>query len=119
VFRKLKAELAAAMMSIGAVTGVALGDAFPEALLPGSAYHEAVADAASGIARRSYGIQGGISTGERIVLRIAVKPVSTLGAKAREGRHDPCILPRVVPVVESMAALVLADLWLASRLDRI
>lgn len=119
VFHKLKSTLSAAIMSIGAVSGVAMGDAFTEALLPGSAFHEALPGAAEGIARRSYGIQGGISTGARITLRCAVKPTSTLGSDAREGRHDPCIIPRVIPVIESMAALVIADHWLAARMDRI
>jgi chorismate synthase len=119
VFHKLKSTLTSAIMSIGAVTGVALGDAFTEALLPGSAYHEALPGGAEGLALRSYGIQGGISTGARIVLRCAVKPTSTLGDMARAGRHDPCIIPRIIPVVESMAALVIADHWLAARMDRI
>ena len=119
VFRKLKSELAAAFMSIGAVSGVSLGDAFTETLLPGSEFHVAVPNTAAGTSLRSYGIQGGISTGERIVMRCAVKPTSSIGAIAREGRHDPCIIPRIIPVVESMAALVLADLWLASRMDTV
>ncbi|MCB2203628.1 chorismate synthase [bacterium] len=119
VFRKLKSELASAIMSIGAVTGVGLGDAFTEALLPGHAFHEAIEGAAPGAARRSYGIQGGISNGERIIMRCAVKPTSTLGRAAREGRHDPCILPRIIPVVEAMTAFVLADLFLAARMDKI
>lgn len=119
VFRKAKSELTSALMSIGAVTGVSLGEAFTEALLPGSAYHIPVEGAPRGTDVRSYGIQGGITNGERIVLRAAVKPVSTIGSMAREGRHDPCIIPRIIPVVESMAAMVLLDLWLAARLDRI
>jgi chorismate synthase len=106
-------------MSIGAVTGVAFGDAFTEALLPGSEYHLPVEGAPQGTDARSYGIQGGITTGQRILLRAAVKPTSTIGDMARKGRHDPCIVPRIIPVIESMAALVLADLWLAARLNRI
>lgn len=118
VFDKAKSLLAGGLMSIGAVSGVTLGDAFTEALLPGSAFHLAVPDASAGTDARSYGIQGGITNGQRIIMRAAVKPVSTLGDMARKGRHDPCVVPRIVPVIESMAALVLADLHLAARLNR-
>lgn len=119
VFAKAKSQLTSAMMSIGAVSGVSLGDAFTECLMPGSEFHAPVEGARQGIALRSYGIQGGITTGERIVLRVAVKPTSTVGEMARRGRHDPCIVPRIIPVLESMAALVLADLMLATRLDNL
>lgn len=119
VFNKAKSRLTAAIMSIGAVSGVTLGEAFTECLLPGTEFHTAVPNAPSGIAVRSYGIQGGITSGERIILRVAVKPTGTIQQEALRGRHDPCIVPRVIPVIESMAALVLADLWLASRLDNI
>ncbi|MFZ1729662.1 MAG: chorismate synthase [Bacteroidota bacterium] len=117
VFNKAKSMLAAAIMSIGAVSGVAFGDAFSECLLQGSDFHNAAAGAPDGISLRSYGIQGGITNGQQITMRIAIKPTSTTGSLAREGRHDPCIVPRVIPVIESMAALVLADLLLAARLD--
>lgn len=119
VFRKAKSELTAAMMSVGAVSGVAFGDAFTECLLPGSAFHVPAPGAAEGISLRSYGIQGGLTNGERIVLHVAVKPTSSIGDTARRGRHDPCIVPRIIPVLESMAAMVLADLLLASRLDNV
>lgn len=119
VFGKAKARLAAAMMGIGAVAGVSFGDAFDECLDYGSVFHMPMEGFESGIARRSYGIQGGITSGARIVLNVAVKPTSTTGGMARLGRHDPCIVPRIIPVLESMVALVLADLWLASRLDNI
>ncbi len=118
VFHKAKSMLCDGMMSIGAVSGVSLGDAFTESLLPGSAFHLPVPRAPEGTDARSHGIQGGITNGQRISLRVAVKPVSTLGDMARSGRHDPCVVPRIVPVIESMAALVLADLYLASRLNR-
>ncbi len=115
VFRKAKSLIAGALMSIGAVTGVTLGDAFEDAALSGREYHsDATAD---GYSARAAGIQGGISNGCRITLLCAVKPVSTVGAAARRGRHDPCIVPRVVPVLEAMTSLVLADLSLARRLD--
>jgi chorismate synthase len=119
VFNKSKSLLVGAMMSIGAVSGVTLGDAFTECLLPGSEFHKNIPDFKEGLAVRSYGIQGGITNGQPIILRIAVKPTSTIGEAARGGRHDPCIVPRVIPVVESMAALVLADLMLAARLDNV
>ncbi|MFA6233481.1 MAG: chorismate synthase [Bacteroidota bacterium] len=117
VFNKAKSMLTAAMMSIGAVSGVSLGDAFSDCLLTGSQFHASDPDQSPGMADRAHGIQGGITNGKRISLQIAVKPPSTIGEKARQGRHDPCIVPRVIPVIESMAALVLADLLLASRLD--
>lgn len=119
VFKKAKSELAAALMSIGAVTGVTLGDAFADAALAGLVFHSDEDVDAEGWEIRAHGIQGGITNGRRITLRCAVKPVSTIGSAARAGRHDPCIVPRVIPVVEAMAALVLADLYLASRLDRV
>ena len=106
VFGKLKARLAEAMAGVGAVTGVVWGpEDLPAALAEtGKAFHTR---------RESYsGIQGGMATGEPIHLRVFFKPPSTLGDMARQGRHDPCILPRAVPVLEAMASLVLADLWL-------
>ncbi len=118
VFHKLKATLTAAIMSIGAVSGVMLGDAFAEATLPGSRFHSAIPDAPLAAALRSHGIQGGLSNGQRMLLRVAIKPTSSIGETARQGRHDPCIVPRVIPVIEAMAALVLADALLAQRLDR-
>ena len=110
VFRKLKSELAAGFLSVGAVCGVEFGDGFGGTTMPGSAFHATRTGAG--------GIQGGLSNAERIVARVACKPASTLGMNATKGRHDPCIVPRVVPVLEAMAALVIADLYLASRLDR-
>jgi chorismate synthase len=106
VFGKLKAQLAAAFGSVNAVSGVTWGAPdFAESIaLPGSAFH----------ARRDVygGIQGGLSSGEPVLLRAWFKPVSTLGPHAKSGRHDPCVLPRAVPVLEAMASLVLADAWL-------
>jgi len=109
VFDKLKALLAHAVGSIGAATGVWWGPRDLAATLaqPGSVFH-ARADSAGGI-------QGGLSTGAPVSLRVFFKPPSTTGATAKQGRHDPCILPRAVPVVEAMASLVLADLWLRLR----
>ncbi len=106
VFGKLKALLAGALSGIGAVSGLWWGsENLPAAIAqPGSLFHAQ---------RESYGgIQGGLSNGEPVHLKVLIKPPSTLGAAARAGRHDPCILPRMVPVIEAMTALVLADLWL-------
>lgn len=107
VFGKVKATLAQALSSIGAVTGVIWGA--PEMLealkLPGRQFHTAAS---------SYGgIQGGLTNGEPILLRTYFKPPATLGDNATSGRHDPCILPRAVPVIEAMVSLVLADAWLS------
>lgn len=108
VFGKLKALLARALASIGAVSGVTWGiDAIA---LPGSAFH----------ARRDVygGIQGGLATGEPALVRTYFKPPATLAVHAKAGRHDPCVLPRAVPIVEAMVALVVADLWLHMQARR-
>jgi chorismate synthase len=132
VFDKLNAMLAHAMLSIPAVKGFELGSGFAGTRMRGSAHNDAFCARADGtlgtLTNRSGGIQGGISNGEPILLRVAFKPTPTLGLTqatvdyagnpvqlAARGRHDPCVLPRAVPVVESMAALVLADAALAQR----
>ena len=101
VFDKLKSDLARAVMSIGAVTsfGYGLGAGFAAAR-----GKDVTAQAAS-----FGGLEGGISNGETIEFHGTVRPPSTVGDKAKQGRHDPCIAPRVLPVVEAMARLVLAD----------
>lgn len=112
VFGKLKARLADAVSGIGAVTGVVWGPEDLEARLrlPGTQFHAARAD---GRPSDAYGgIQGGLSNGEPLVLRVLFKPPATLTDHAKAGRHDPCILPRAVPVVEAMVSMTLADLWL-------
>ncbi len=119
VFRKAKSELASALMSVGAVIGVTLGDAQAEVLLTGKEFHAERHTIREGISAMAHGIQGGHTNGERITMLAYVKPTSTLGEKALQGRHDPCIVPRVIPVLEAMTALVLADLWLAGRTDRV
>ena len=106
VFGKLKALLAHAIGSVGTVSGVTWGpDDLEEAIArPGKQFHsETVAYG---------GIQGGLSNGEPVHVRAFLKPPSTLGETAKSGRHDPCILPRAVPVLEAMTSLVIADLWL-------
>lgn len=114
VFHKLKSDLAQALMSIGAVSSVELGSG--DVSQKGSVFHS-VSEAS---ARLTYGgISGGISTGEPILMKVGFKPTSSILDVAKRGRHDPCIIPRAVPVIESMAALVLADHLLWARLDRI
>jgi chorismate synthase len=129
VFDKLEADLAKAMMSLPAVKGVENGDGFAGTLLPGSAHNDAFyrrPDGSIGTrTNRSGGIQGGISNGEPITLRIAFKPTATImqpqetvdpagdpATLAPRGRHDPCVLPRAVPIVDAMLAIVLVDHWL-------
>jgi chorismate synthase len=107
VFGKLKARLADAIMSIGAVTGFSYGAGFTTMNMKGLDY---IAD------RENFGgILGGISTGEDIVLHVSIKPTSSVGDTAKKGRHDPCIVPRVIPVLEAMVALVLADSYLLQK----
>ncbi len=112
VFGKLKALLSMALGSIGAVTGVVWGPADLEAQLkePGTVFH---ARTPQGTPSDVYGgIQGGLSNGEPLLVRALFKPPATLTDHAKAGRHDPCILPRAVPVAEAMVAMVLADLYL-------
>lgn len=102
VFGKLKALLAHALGSIGAVNGVVWGEV--STTKSGRSFHAGP---------EVYGgVQGGLSNGEPLSVRVFFKPPATLGEHAKAGRHDPCILPRAVPVVEAMTSLVLADLWL-------
>ncbi len=107
VFDKLKARLAQAVMSIGAVTGFSYGAGFEVATMQGQAY---VADRA-----HFGGMLGGLSTGEPIRLLASIKPTTSVADVAKRGRHDPCIVPRVIPVLEAMVACVLADAWLLHR----
>lgn len=109
VFHKLKADLAQAMLSVGATIGCEIGDGVAAAYSEGSSFHRQ-----DDRPQRYGGIRGGISTGERILLRVAFKPTASVLDVARLGRHDPCIVPRAIPVLESMLYLVLADhvLWM-------
>jgi chorismate synthase len=136
VFGKLSAELAAAMMSLPASRAFELGDGFAAARMRGSEHNDPFyIDPDDGTVRtrtnHSGGVQGGISNGETIRLAVAFKPVATLfrpqGTVTRDrrevtfqarGRHDPCVLPRAVPMVEAMAALVLCDHMLRARAAR-
>jgi len=104
VFDKLKAELAKAMLSIGSCMGISFGI--------GNDFAHKEGIEISQDSKNFGGIEGGISNGEDIVLNLTFKAPSTVGDKAKEGRHDPCILPRVLPVVESMAKITIADQFL-------
>jgi chorismate synthase len=123
VFDKLDAELSKAMLSIGAIKGIEFGSGFAAADMLGSEHNDQM-DAEGFRSNHAGGIIGGISTGEEIVFRVAVKPTSsislpqrTIGVSGEErsivtiGRHDPCICPRIVPVVEAMACLVIEDYY--------
>lgn len=107
VFDKLKADFAKAMLSLPACIGFSVSNGFELAKVPGSVM--------SSDSKNFGGMEGGISNGEEIVLRMAFKAPSTIGEKAKAGRHDPCILPRVVPVVEAMAKIVMADHFLRQK----
>lgn len=109
VFDKLKSKLAHAAMSIGATTSFEIGAGKDVISLSGKDVHTNNASDVYG------GIRGGISTGEKIIFKVGFKPTSTVGTIATEGRHDPCVLPRAIPILESMSWLVLADLELARR----
>jgi chorismate synthase len=126
VFDKLEADLAKAVMSLPATKGFEIGSGFAGTLLKGSEHNDAFLPGEAGRLRtasnNSGGIQGGISNGEEIVIRVAFKPTATIRKPQQtindrgeatvleaKGRHDPCVLPRAVPMVEAMVALVLAD----------
>lgn len=140
VFHKLQSDLAAAMLGINACKGFEIGDGFAGSKMRGSAFNDIIesdVDPAGHPRFRtrtnhSGGIQGGISNGSDIVFRVAFKPVSTLMIDQEsvdksgqpvtlegKGRHDPCVVPRAVPIVEAMCALVLADHWLMQRSSRL
>ncbi len=131
VFDKLDAELARAMLSIPAVKGFEIGSGFACASQRGSSHNDPFISADDALATRTNnagGVLGGISSGMPLTFRLAFKPVATIGQPqatvdfsgqdvvlAAKGRHDPCVLPRAVPIVESMTALVLADLALQQK----
>lgn len=125
VFDKLTAEFARALMSLPAARGFEVGSGFGSVLMKGSEHNDPFVMKAGRVGtetNRSGGIQGGISNGENIVLRVAFKPTATINqgqltvttegeavSLSAKGRHDPCVLPRAVAAVEAMVALVLAD----------
>ncbi|MBW2368610.1 MAG: chorismate synthase [Deltaproteobacteria bacterium] len=128
IFDKLEAKLAHAMMSIPATKGFEIGSGFAGTRIPGSRHNDPFVkkgDHLGTLTNHSGGIQGGISNGELIYFRVAFKPPATIGQSqqtvdfdgkdvtlAAKGRHDPCVVPRAVPIVEAMAALVIGDMML-------
>ena len=132
VFQKLHAQLGAAMLSINAVKGFAYGSGFSSASMLGSEHNDYYTGDGSTKTNFSGGIQGGISNGMDIYFDVAFKPVATLLQPYEtltntgelvdthgKGRHDPCVVPRAVPIVEAMAALVMADFLLINRLAKL
>ncbi len=131
VFDKLEAKLAQAMLSIPATKGFEIGSGFAGSRMYGSEHNDPFVRKGDGLGtkgNRSGGVQGGISNGETVFFRVAFKPVATIGLPQKtadfegnevileaKGRHDPCVVPRAVPIVEGMAALVLADFVLRQR----
>jgi chorismate synthase len=132
VFHKLEADLAAALMSLPASKGFEIGSGFEGARMTGSQHNDPFVPGPDGrprtLSNRSGGVQGGISNGEPVVVRVAFKPTATISLPQEtvsrsgeattleaRGRHDPCVLPRAVPLVEAMVCLVLADHWLRQR----
>lgn len=132
VFDKLHAQLAKAMMSINAVKGFEYGSGFEGTRLKGSEHNDVFNSSGGTRTNFSGGIQGGISNGEDIYFKVAFKPVATImqpqesidedGKIIRlhaKGRHDPCVVPRAVPIVEAMAAMVLLDFWLLNKSSKL
>ncbi len=132
VFDKIEADLARALMSLPASKGFEIGSGFAGSRMTGIEHNDPFVPGRDGRPRtasnRSGGVQGGITNGEPVVVRVAFKPTATI-SQAQEtvnrageavtleaqGRHDPCVLPRAVPMVEAMMCLVLADHWLRQR----
>ena len=131
IFDKLQARLAAAMLSINASHGFDYGRGFEGVSLRGSQMNDSfikTGDKISTKTNNSGGIQGGISNGQEVYFRVLFKPVATISKKQEtldiytneveleaKGRHDPCVLPRAVPIVEAMAAITLLDLYLTKN----
>ena len=131
IFDKLEARLAQAMLSLPATKGFDIGSGFAGTKMRGSQHNDPFVQKGGKlgtVTNHSGGVQGGISNGESIIFRVAFKPVATIGMMQdtvdfegnrvtleAKGRHDPCVVPRAVPIVESMAALVLMDLALQQR----
>jgi chorismate synthase len=128
VFDKLHAELGKAMLSINAVKGVEFGSGFDAIEMTGSKHNDSFTEDFNTTTNHSGGIQGGISNGMPITYRLAFKPVATI-MQAQEtinaagehisiaprGRHDVCVVPRAVPIVQAMAALVILDAYLLNK----
>ena len=132
IFNKLQAELAKAMLSINACKGFEYGSGFSGTKLLGSEHNDMFNSDGSTKTNHSGGIQGGISNGMDIYFKVAFKPVATLLHPQEsidklgniiqmegKGRHDPCVLPRAVPIVEALSAFILADMFLINRIRKI
>jgi chorismate synthase len=132
VFDRLHAQLGKAMLSINAVKGFEYGSGFEGVRMKGSEHNDVFNTDGSTKTNRSGGIQGGISNGMDIYFNVAFKPVATVMQAQKtidkdgnavemhgKGRHDPCVVPRAVPIVEAMAALVIADFMLLNRLSKL
>ena len=132
VFDKLHAQLGKAMLSINAVKGFEFGSGFKGATMNGSEHNDLFNQDGTTKSNLSGGVQGGISNGMDIYFRVAFKPVATIMQKQQtinskgekvemqgKGRHDPCVVPRAVTIVEAMAALTIADFWLANKLSKL
>ncbi|MDP6976950.1 MAG: chorismate synthase [Acidimicrobiales bacterium] len=131
VFDRLEADLAKGMLSLPAAKGFDVGSGFDSVAMTGLAHNDPFVPGADGpvaAANRSGGVQGGISNGAEVLFRVAFKPTATINSAQdtvdignnpvtleAKGRHDPCVLPRAVPMVEAMALLVLADHWLRQQ----
>jgi chorismate synthase len=128
VFDKLHAELGKAMLSINAVKGFEIGSGFSSISMNGSDHNDLFNPDGSTKTNHSGGIQGGISNGMPISFRVAFKPVATIMQNQQtidqqgntleiegKGRHDACVVPRAVPIVEAMAALVILDFYLRNK----
>jgi chorismate synthase len=122
VFDKLQADLAKALMSINAVKGFEIGSGFAGSQLLGSQHNDEIGTDFKTVTNHAGGIVGGLSNGSPIEVRVAFKPVATIGKAQNtvdaegnaavlkaKGRHDPCVVPRAIPIVEAMITLVLAD----------
>ncbi len=132
VFDKLEADLAKSLLSLPAARGFEIGSGFAAATMTGIEHNDPFVAGPDGrprtLSNHSGGVQGGISNGEDVVVRVVFKPTATIASEQRttdtsnrevtlaaRGRHDPCVLPRAVPMVEAMVCLVLADHWLRQR----
>ncbi|AGC66851.1 chorismate synthase [Candidatus Uzinura diaspidicola str. ASNER] len=129
IFNKLHADLGEAMLSINAVKGFEYGSGFSSVQMRGSAHNDIFNANETTKTNFSGGIQGGLSNGMDIYFRVAFKPIATIMRKQNSidikgkisylegrGRHDPCVVPRAVPIVEAMTALVIADHWLLNKI---
>lgn len=132
IFNKLHANLGHALLSINAVKGVEFGSGFCASEMRGSEHNDLFNTDGTTKTNRSGGIQGGISNGMDIYFRVAFKPASTIMQSQQsinnsgqeialdaKGRHDPCVVPRAVPIVEAMTAMVLADFYLLNRTSKL